>query len=188
VQDVTDALQLPEWTPSFKDEEAYNLHAGAQKNWLVLDRRPVILQKPQGKVEICDLLSSDLDFVHVKDMKDSATLSHLFSQGSVSARLLKLDSTYEKAVGKLFQEHFKRHRFEPHTQRVRVVYAIATSKPGALADSLFFFSIVNLLQHVEDARMAGFDVALCRIERKEARKGSTPPPPTSRAPGRGRDL
>ena len=177
IPDITHTLQLPEWTSEFKDEEEYNAHAGRQKKWLVLDRKPLYLEKPQGKVEVSDLLSLELDFVHVKDMKDSATLSHLFSQGSVSARLLKLDSTYADKVKALFQSHYgSKKAFDPNKDRPRVVYAIATSKPGALADTLFFFSIVNLLKHVDDVRMAGCDVALCRIERREeARPPSSPP-------------
>jgi uncharacterized protein (TIGR04141 family) len=167
--DVTGPLALPPWTSAFKKEGEYNKHAGAQKKWLVLDAVPFHPEGRTGKLEVCDLLSRNRDFIHVKDMKDSATLSHLFSQGSVSATLFKMDSAHADKVKKRFHDFYgSTPDFEKVKGGPRVVYAIATSRDGNLADSLFFFSAVNLLQHIDAARMAGFEVALCRIEREAA--------------------
>ncbi|HYO64595.1 MAG TPA: DUF6119 family protein [Archangium sp.] len=168
--DVTNELVLPAWTNAFKTEGQYNKHAGGKKNWLVLDAVPFHPEGRSGKLEVCDLLSRERDFIHVKDMRDSATLSHLFSQGSVSATMFKQEAAHADEVKRRFHDFygltppaFDRARGAP-----RVVYAIATSKQGELADTLFFFSVVNLLQHVETVRMIGFDVALCRIDRETA--------------------
>lgn len=165
--DVTNDLRLPVWTTAFKTEALYNKHAGQERKWLVLDTVPFHPESRTGKLEVCDLLSRERDFIHVKDMRDSATLSHLFSQGSVSATVFTSDSDHASEVKKRFHDFYgARHAFDQAKSRPRVVYAIATSRQGALADTLFFFSVVNLLQHVENVRGAGFDVALCRIERE----------------------
>ncbi|WP_158501908.1 DUF6119 family protein [Vitiosangium sp. GDMCC 1.1324] len=167
--DVTNDLMLPVWTHTFKTEGQYNKHVGQEKKWLVLDAVPFYPESRTGKLEVCDLLSRDRDFIHVKDMRDSATLSHLFSQGSVSATVFKLEPAHADEVKKQFHSFYGvAHAFDRVRSGPRVVYAIATSKEGALADTLFFFSVVNLLQHVEAVKVAGFAVALCRIERETA--------------------
>jgi uncharacterized protein (TIGR04141 family) len=43
------------------------------------------------------------------------------------------------------------------------VYAIVTDRAGPLSDELYFFSLVNLLPHVDTIRAAGFNVGLCKI-------------------------
>ncbi|RKH02841.1 hypothetical protein D7V97_27375 [Corallococcus sp. CA053C] len=165
--DVTSRLQLPTWSNAFKREGDYNEHVGNHKNWLVLDAKPFHPDGSTGKLEVCDLLSPDREFIHVKDMKDSATLSHLFGQGSVSATVFKLESTHADRVKDHFHGFYGNARAFDHVEGpLWVVYAIATSKPGHLADTLFFFSVVNLLQHARTVRLAGFEVALCRIERE----------------------
>ncbi|WP_404367197.1 DUF6119 family protein [Corallococcus coralloides] len=166
IADVTAKLQLPKWSQTFKKEGAYNKHVGKTKNWLVLDAKPFYPDGHTGKMEVCDLLSPNRDFIHVKSMKDSATLSHLFGQGSVSARLFRSVPAHADKVRKFFHDHYGSAKdFDGMKGSPRVVYAIATRKQGALADTLFFFSVVNLLEHVKTVRLAGFDVALCRIER-----------------------
>lgn len=37
-------------------------------------------------------------------------------------------------------------------------------KAGALSENIFFFSPVNLLDHVEVIKSLGYDVSLCKIE------------------------
>lgn len=158
------SLALPKWMRNQK-EDAYNKMAGGLKNWLILDRDIFTVGDRYAKIEVCDLLTPDREFIHVKDMKDSATLSHLFAQGCVSAELLKLVPDHESGVKGRFEDHYGVGKYDAATSP-RVVYGIATPKPGDLADSLFFFSVVNLLQHVDRIRLAGFNVALCRIEKE----------------------
>lgn len=164
---VTEEFELPVWASGVR-EGVYVSNVGAECGWLVLDQVMFYLELPQGKLEACDLLTEARDFVHVKDMKSSATLSHLFSQGSVSASTFKLVEAYATDLKRKFNEHYGADPgFDGVESGPRVVYAIATKKPGDLADTLFFFSAVNLLQHVDQVRLTGFEVALCRIERGE---------------------
>ncbi|WP_084701305.1 TIGR04141 family sporadically distributed protein [Streptacidiphilus anmyonensis] len=53
----------------------------------------------------------------------------------------------------------------PVEKNRRMVLAIATDKTGDLADSLYFFSKVNLVQKLSDFRRSGFRVALAKVDR-----------------------
>lgn len=35
------------------------------------------------RIEVCDFLTMDKKFIHIKPWKSSSTLSHLFSQGKI---------------------------------------------------------------------------------------------------------
>jgi uncharacterized protein (TIGR04141 family) len=48
-----------------------------------------VLGPSLSSLEICDLLGPDNELIHVKRAKGSAPLSHLFSQGLVSAQTLR---------------------------------------------------------------------------------------------------
>jgi len=97
-------------------------------------------------------------------MVNSATLSHLFAQGSVSAALLQGDAKYRAAVTEHFSKRWPTATFtHVPASAVRFVYAIITPRCGALADELFFFSAVNLLQHARDVEQRGFRVAVCKV-------------------------
>lgn len=157
-------LALPTWKRGKKEGE-YNTAVGKAKRWLVLDCEPFKVNRKEAPIEVCDLLTPDRDFIHVKDMKSSATLSHLFGQGSISAELLKLAPDHAAEVKRRFEKHYRTTAYDK-APGPTVVYGVATSKPGDLADTMFFFSAVNLLQHADRLQLAGFDVALCRIEKE----------------------
>jgi uncharacterized protein (TIGR04141 family) len=46
----------------------------------LLDAKPVLYGGCKSRIEICDLLSNDMNFIHVKAKTKSSTLSHLFAQ------------------------------------------------------------------------------------------------------------
>src|SRR5216683_178216 len=81
------AAQMPLWRVG-QSEPKYNHEAATAPDLLLLDTLTV---RPAGRssdIEVCDLLSRNGAFLHVKKKSRSSTLSHLFSQGHVSAELL----------------------------------------------------------------------------------------------------
>ena len=83
---------------SKKDEEEadYNERAASSSDGklLLMDRRDIPASAAgHSNVEMCDLLAQRY-LIHVKCGTDSAPLSHLFSQGSISAEILKRDKAY----------------------------------------------------------------------------------------------
>ena len=155
VQDFFDEAPRVKLPPAETDEteESYNKRvAGLDAEMICLDRR---LIKPTGAataIEACDFLGRKKQLIHVKNKTSSSRLSHLFSQGTVSARVLAIDppardsvrakvetvqretgqSGYETIVPRA-DEEFRRSAFT-------VVYAVIASgeKPR-----LPFFSLVS---------------------------------------------
>lgn len=96
-------------------------------------------------------------------MSKSATLSHLYAQGLVSAQLLasNADGYRERLVEEL--EEIQPDAEFGSREEWTIVYAIATEKAGPLANSLYFFSKVNLDRTVRQLNSFGVKTALARI-------------------------
>jgi uncharacterized protein (TIGR04141 family) len=157
--DVVTLRGLPRWYKSWEEKD-YNDETADRLGWLKLDR--VLYPGPDrrhGQIEVADLVTPSMDFVCVKRMKRSAGLSHLFAQGSVSARLYRESEPYREFADSAIRRHWPRQgRIAP-----RFVYAIGLDRRRALPEGLPFFSRVHLRTHVQEIRRHGFDVALTAI-------------------------
>ena len=171
VIDSTDEVSLPIWDeqdlidkkiPGEYGEERYNNFAGGKKNWAVLDRD--LYRGDVGeKVEVCDLLSPNRLLVCVKRMDGASAMSHLFQQGSVSASLM-YNVDYQKKVLEALKSVGGDGTFGSASDWT-FVFAIATSKPGTLHQTMTFFSKVALMTHQEAIESRGFKVSIARIQR-----------------------
>jgi uncharacterized protein (TIGR04141 family) len=113
----------------------------------------------------CDLLGPDCELVHVKRAKGSAPLSHLFSQGLVSAQTL------------LYGPHQVREQFATEVTRLgkgrtlptghepkKVVFAILMENGEDLSiDTLYPFSQVTLAHVARVLGTYGIDVEVIGI-------------------------
>lgn len=160
IQDVTDQYRMPAMLRGER-EDAYNARVAHEKQWLLLDKKLYRPAQSSDRVEICDLLTQDSEFICVKRMTSSATLSHLFSQGSVSATLLKEEPTYQDAIMENAENRWPEWSLAPSPL---FVFALPTKKPGPLSESLFFFSKVNLVAHKRAIARLGYRVALCKVD------------------------
>ena len=179
--DATSKVGMPA-AEADETEEAYNKRvAGLDADMICLDRR---LIKPTGagsKIEACDFLGRERQLIHVKDKTSSSRLSHLFSQGTVSARVLATDppsrdsvrneviavqaetgqTGYEDVIPKSGDD-FTRGDFT-------VVYGViaASEKP-----KLPFFSLVSFRQAARELHALGYKWAFAWIEKpKSGAKG-----------------
>lgn len=158
-------LPFPLWQPH-QSETDYHRTIDRADEFLVLDNRPVTVERPHGKVEICDLLTPDMRLIHLKKLRRSATLSHLFSQGAVSARLL---ATREPEFCSILDEEYRSAwpDREPPPTPSAVVFAIGVDRShrpdASVVDLLPFFSKVNLVHHARDIER-NFPVLLARVD------------------------
>lgn len=170
-----DAIQEVDWLPAADVamwEAAYNAHAASvTPGCLLLDTQMITVSSKTTPVELCDLLTSDRKLVHVKRHLGSRDLSHLFSQGAVSAELLQSDADFRDEAQRVVREVAEgdSHAFFPtegfDTRQFGVVFAIVADwKHRTYAQALPFFSKVNLRRAVADIRNRGFDVALARVQ------------------------
>ncbi|MCC6694830.1 MAG: TIGR04141 family sporadically distributed protein [Candidatus Hydrogenedentes bacterium] len=163
IPDISSVLDLPPIAQGER-EDTYNARVASSKGWLVLDKRTFQIENTYDKIEICDLITDTWQLICVKKMSSSATLSHLFSQGSVSLSLLRGHEEYRQHIIDAVAEKWYDMDLTPERERqLTVVYAVPTPKEGGLADCMFFFSLINLLNHARIIRTLGYNLALCKI-------------------------
>ncbi|BDU40843.1 TIGR04141 family sporadically distributed protein [Vibrio nigripulchritudo] len=178
VKEVNDAIaQIPAYQYSLpdydhKNEGAYNCDVAAQRTEIQsLDTKNIMLGGGKSRFEFCDLANSNngtdskFDLIHVKHYKNSsAELSHLFSQGVVSAEIFRSSAEARK---KLYDSHpnvmpLSNSKQQPNANDYRVVFAIYGVK--ALPHKLPFFSKVNLRNAYNRLNLLGYHVALAHIQ------------------------
>lgn len=145
------AIQLPAWNGT-DHEGTYNAAvATADPSILLLDKKLARCYGNSSTVEICDLLSTAKQIVHVKRRdKCSSGLSHLFMQGRNSGEMLVHDPAFltetrtiitgvnAAFAGQLPATGFKASDYE-------VVYALMGADTNAVRQQLPFFSQLTLM-------------------------------------------
>lgn len=129
----------------------------------LLDRKSVSFGGKYSKIEVCDILTADGKFIHVKPKIKSASLSHLFNQGLVSAQCFKDRRFREKAAEKCaspFKEFFNK---EPNPAEHEVIFAIITTSPGDIRSALPFFSKQSLINAASTISALGHPVCITKI-------------------------
>lgn len=163
--------ELPEYYKGEK-EGPYNQRVveSNPSTELLLDKKTVYYGGRSSQVELCDILCKDGTFIHVKHYQGSSTLSHLFNQGLVSARLIKSDPSFRKcAQGVIDKIEPNCFTLERDSVR-RVVYAII-SKFDTARPEIPFFSKVALDAVCSQLAAMDIDVALARIKEIQVNYG-----------------
>ncbi|MET9630972.1 DUF6119 family protein [Lentzea sp. NPDC006480] len=161
IEVVNNEIPLPDWLSTDKEGE-YNEKA-AVDGFALLDK--VDLRPEDGdEVEACDLFYKDGHLVHVKRYNGSQTLSHLFSQGFVSAQLIAGDATYRanflNAIASISANLSTEAEAAPRT----VTYAIGVTGDKKIPDDLPSFSKVNLRDFAKRLRLSKLRATLYRIQ------------------------
>jgi uncharacterized protein (TIGR04141 family) len=157
----------PNFLPAMKSKETegdYNIRAGISQSYLLLDKKD-FQEDSFTKIEVCDLLTPQKHFICVKTYKSSSTLSHLFSQGLVSAELLSGEIKYRKFVfdktPKTWPNPMDINNLDK--REITYVYAVASKKGGPFINTLPFFSKVSLRNAVRSIQRLGFNVSIYKI-------------------------
>ncbi|WP_197410951.1 DUF6119 family protein [Novosphingobium sp. FSW06-99] len=165
------------------NEDKYNKRiATAGHNMLCLDRK---LVKPTGAsyaIEACDFLQNDGAMIHIKDQTSSSRLSHLFNQGTVSARVMKMDGAFRdrlraeivKQEAALTLTGYQTLVVDAGTpfdvDAHLIVYAVLSSGVAAGTSRLPFFSLVTFRQAVNELRALGYKCAFAWIAKPASAK------------------
>ncbi len=125
-----------------EEERAYNERAAAEAGLALLDRKLVSIGGTS--IEVADLVSASGDLIHVKRKTQSATLSHLFAQGRISAEALQeVDAAVREAAAAHMDTDGRvggallRGPYEARSKTV--VYAVIASNAAELPGKLPFF-------------------------------------------------
>jgi uncharacterized protein (TIGR04141 family) len=132
---------------------------------IILDQQLYRLQGQQNAIEICDIMTQQGEFIHVKDGGSSSKLSHLFNQGIVSGRMLLSEGKFRTDLrGKLTSKPQIRAIFaEPiAASDYKIVYRIL--KRGAIF-TLPFFSKIMVNETRQKISTMGFKFKLEWVEK-----------------------
>ncbi|HEU4713658.1 MAG TPA: TIGR04141 family sporadically distributed protein [Pyrinomonadaceae bacterium] len=148
-------------------EGKYNERLVAESNgdYHLMDRN---LTYRGGPIEFCDVFSKSKELIHIKRDGGSATLSHLFYQGTTSAEFFQIDPEYRKLIWDKLPKAFQTFKPDdrPKSQDFHVVFGIVTNKKAL---RLPFFSRVGVRHAVSRLQAFGYRVSLARIGITDAR-------------------
>jgi len=149
-----------------ESEGEYNarLAASNKERFILMDQRFIDHGGSNSKFELCDVLTADNQFVHVKRYSGSATLSHLFNQGLTTAELIRSDSRFlQKANSCVARQRSANQNVEltPRDPKT-VVFAIISKKDDSRPNIPFFSKIAfcNVKSRLE---MMGIEVSLAAV-------------------------
>lgn len=145
------------------NEAKYNegLVAVDKDKYCLMDRN--LVRRGGDPTEFCDVLSTAKELIHVKRWGGSATLSHLFYQGVVSAEFFQMDKTYRDLVRQKLPARFKYliPDARPKTEEYHVVFAIISTSDKDLW--MPFFSRVGVRHAVRRLEGFGYRVSLAKV-------------------------
>ncbi len=156
--------------PLDKDEGEYNkMAADGNADFCLMDKKFVSIENGPKQIEACDIFTRDKKMIHVKNKGQSAQLSHLFSQGKVSAECFVSDMTFRKQISDIIAEKFNTTVFDytqkPQSDEFEVVYAIIDTKSSSIEAKLPFFSKVNLMITAQELDRMHFKFSVCFVRK-----------------------
>jgi uncharacterized protein (TIGR04141 family) len=161
IREGLDAIPVcPLAVPQARDgerEDDYNARASEHvQGAVLLDKVLSRIAAERGPIEVCDVLTDRGQFLHIKRKTQSATLSHLFSQGRISAEVFRRDPDLRDDLRAKLQPTAPdvAARIPAGNEAVRpddfeVVYGVITTRPSGFPQNLPFFSRLNLLRTYE---------------------------------------
>jgi uncharacterized protein (TIGR04141 family) len=125
-----------------------------------------------GNLEPCDFFSDKKQFIHLKDGHSSGSISHLWSQGVVSAEAFISDPVFRqklrarvKTLGGGFETLLPKSHQKVERETFSVVYGIMRKPYADGSIDLPFFSKVSLQAAVERIAQFGIPVSIELIEK-----------------------
>ena len=150
------------------NEDAYNVKAAVALAGLCLDKKLVYDGGPD-KMEICDILTSARQLVHVKQRGSSSTLSHLFLQGFNSAERLLYDEEFRRQARDVIQAENPKFvdcipLARPDPANYEVSFVVITRSERSTPLTLPFFSVVSLRSSTRALRGFGYRVSVAAVK------------------------
>lgn len=176
VNEAYEAIPISEMTfmdcpPGKVDEKDYTLgFVKTKPDYMIcMDRKDIYYGGGRSQIELCDILTADGKYVHIKPYSGSATLSHLFNQSVVSTELVITDKEFlKKANEKIAEVTDKEEFLIKDGQHPDVILAII-SKEDVDRPNIPFFSKVAL-RHTKRRLMAyNCNLAIKNIKKEKVK-------------------
>lgn len=156
-------IAFPDCAAKMKEGE-YNkvLAESGGRSMALMDARNISYGGGRSRIELCDVLTDDYRFIHVKHYSGSSVLSHLFNQGLVSAELMTEPDFRKKANQKLRESCPGFDVDLNGSNPSEVVYGIITNDETS-RPNIPFFSKVTFDHVANRLRMMGIKVSIKAI-------------------------
>ena len=129
-----------------------------------LDAKNIQYGGGHSKIEFCDVYSKNKELFHVKRYSGSAVLSHLFSQGYNSAKLLLRDQVFRQGVNAILPPTLHLPSAVPIANEYSIVFGIISKEANKVPSNLPFFSKLTLERTVEELQFMGVNVYVSGIQ------------------------
>lgn len=159
-------INFDEFTTAHISENSYStsFRDNHIDDYILMDAENITYGGGRSKIELCDLLSSEKDLIHIKPYSGSSTLSHLFGQAAVSAELILSDAEFLALANDRIARITDNIAFQITDRRsIRVVFGII-SKNRAELPHLPFFSKVSFRHTRRRLEAFGFHVSIKTIK------------------------
>lgn len=162
-------IQFPPCETGMSEGEYNKMVAKSNEDYFLMDKQNFSSTGyGRSKIEPCDILTKDKKFVHVKFGGSSSTLSHLFAQGVVSARIFSTDDSMRQFINMKVKAEFGRtfiKKSSKQNSNFEIVYSIIDHRNNKeVIDVLPFFSLVNLAKAIENLKSMGYRYSLMKVD------------------------
>ncbi len=156
-------VKLPNLEDMSEDEYNKFVVKSNEKEYCLMDKK--LISAGNAKIEFCDIYTAHKQLIHVKKYYGSFVLSHLFSQGLVSAESFLGDQNFRRQLNELLPTSFKVHENPIIASKYEVIYAIAIARDSAETNCLDlpFFSKVTFMETSKRLKMLGYKLSLLWI-------------------------
>lgn len=156
------AVKLPDAKNSEKEGD-YNIRAAKALNASCMDKRMITYGGGANKIEVCDVLTNDPCFIHVKKANSSQVLSHLFNQGVVAGQFLLEEDFREECIKKADPAY--KNLFSTYAaDKVTITFGIISKRAEKLPEQLPFFSKQTLINAASLLKKFSYKVELRGIK------------------------
>jgi uncharacterized protein (TIGR04141 family) len=161
-------LTLPVYRDSSEFEFSQRAVAGANGAWALMDQDLIRYPGLPDPIEFCDIYTDQSQIIHIKRYGGSSTLSHLFAQGLVSARLFHSDRDFRRAVNDRLPPTHRTFDPDSHLPRdqYEIVYVIISRSSSEL--HLPIFSRINLRHASRGILPLGYRLSILKVPSQPA--------------------
>lgn len=172
IRNIPDAeVGLPDCKVSENETEYNKRAAKLMKNAVLMDEELIPCDDGRSRLELCDIFTENGQFIHIKVKRSSATLSHLFAQGRISAESFLRDEKFRNEARKKIKKSNPRLAgyfpdTKPNPNDYEIVFAFIDKSKKQLPESLPFFTKLNFMQTSKALSLLGFKVTKTKIKKQ----------------------
>ena len=149
---------------NWRTEDEYNEQLTIHlKDAVEMHKKTIKTEYQSSPVEVADVFFKN-SYIHVKQDTSSSKLSHLFSQGFVSASLLMQRNFQEAILKEYNEETIKKSIVDFDTSNNKIVYAIISNQKQE-KPKIPFFSKITLKHYHYQLKNWGYKVTIRNIPR-----------------------